>query len=101
MSDEPTKATQDEFTPLTTDEIVKSLGFLISAEYKIVNLYMQIAASINDEFAIQNLREMIDEDKNHAVVLLEMLQEIAPETDFLKEANLIRYAKDPDPESDQ
>jgi rubrerythrin len=88
----------DENIKLTHDEVVKTLGFLISAEYKIVKLYMQIAASIDDEFALQNLREMIDEDKNHAGVLLEMLQEMAPETDFLKEANIIQFNADPEKE---
>lgn len=88
----------DENTKLTKDEIIKTLGFLISAKYKIVNLYLQIAASIDDEYAIQNLREMIDEDKHHAGVLLEMLQDMAPETDFLQAANVVQYKKDPEAE---
>ncbi len=86
MSDiENTAAGTDE--KLTQEEIIKTLGFLVTAEYKFVKLYLQLAASIEDEYSTQMLKEMADEDKQHAGVLLELIQDIAPESDLIKKAD--------------
>ena len=75
----------EEFVPFSREEIIKTLSFLVTAEYKFVKLYLQLAESIDDdEFNTQNLREMAEEDKQHAGVLLEMLQDMAPEFDLMK-----------------
>ena len=85
MSDLDSNAVGEEFVPYTREEIIKTLSFLLTAEYKFVKLYLQLSASLeDDEFNVQNLREMAEEDKQHSGILLEMLQDMAPELDLLK-----------------
>lgn len=71
---------------LTHQELVRAIRFSIAAEYEAVQLYMQLAESIEDELAKDVLRDIAEEELVHAGEFLRLLKELAPGEDkFYKE----------------
>ncbi|MCL2141479.1 MAG: hypothetical protein FWH46_01155 [Methanimicrococcus sp.] len=71
---------------LTHDELVRSIRFLVSAEYEAVQMYQQLAESIDNELAKEVLLEIADEEKVHAGEFLRLLYELQPDEEkFYKE----------------
>ena len=66
---------------LTHQELVRAIRFSIAAEYEAVQLYMQLAESIDDELAKDVLRDIAEEELVHAGEFLRLLKELAPEED--------------------
>jgi len=64
---------------LTDTELVRAIRFMISAEYEAVQLYMQLAESIDNQLAIDTLRDIADEERVHAGEFLRLLHELAPD----------------------
>jgi rubrerythrin len=64
---------------LTPSELVRAIRYLVSAEYEAVQLYMQLAESIEDELAKEVLIDIADEERVHAGEFLRLLQELAPD----------------------
>ncbi len=64
---------------LTKEELVRSLRQMIAAEYEAVQLYDQLADSIDDGDAVAVLRDIANEEKVHAGEFLELLKRIDPE----------------------
>ena len=64
---------------LTKEELVRAIRFLISAEYEAVQLYMQLAESIDNKLAIEVLKDIADEERVHAGEFLRLLKELAPD----------------------
>jgi len=64
---------------LTHDELVRAIRFMVAAEYEAVQLYMQLAESIDDELAIEVLKDIADEEKVHAGEFLRLLRHLEPD----------------------
>ena len=66
---------------LTHEELVRAIRFMIAAEYEAIQLYMQLAESIDHKLAQEVLREIADEERVHAGEFLRLLKELDPEED--------------------
>lgn len=60
-------------------ELIRSIRFMIAAEYEAVQLYMQLAESTDNELAIAVLEDIADEERVHAGEFLRLLKELAPD----------------------
>lgn len=64
---------------LTDAELIRAVRFMVAAEYEAVQMYMQLAESIDNELAIEVLTGIADEEKVHAGEFLRLLRELAPD----------------------
>ncbi|EKE02421.1 MAG: hypothetical protein ACD_20C00391G0015 [uncultured bacterium] len=64
---------------LTKGELMRAIRFSIAAEYEAVQIYMQIAESIDDELAKKVLIDVANEEKEHAGEFMRVLRELNPE----------------------
>ena len=64
---------------LTEGELVRSIRFMVAAEYEAIQLYMQLAESTDNELAIEVLKDIADEERVHAGEFLRLLKELAPD----------------------
>lgn len=62
---------------LTNAELIRAIRFMISAEYEAIQLYMQLAESIDNKVAIEVLKGIADEERVHAGEFLRLLKELA------------------------
>ena len=71
---------------LTDQELIRAIRFMIAAEYEAIQLYMQLADSIDNKLAIAVLKDIADEERVHAGEFLRLLKELEPnELEFYKE----------------
>ena len=71
---------------LTREELVRTIRFMIAAEYEAIQLYQQTAESTDDELAKEVLIDIANEEKEHAGEFLRLLRELdADEENFYKE----------------
>lgn len=71
---------------LTKSELVRSIRFMIAAEYEAVQMYTQLAESIDNKLAVEVLRDIADEERVHAGEFLRLLKQLAPDEEkFYKE----------------
>jgi rubrerythrin len=71
---------------LTHDELVRAIRFMVAAEYEAVQLYMQLAESIDNALAKAVLEDISQEELVHAGEFLRLLRELEPEEEkFYKE----------------
>ena len=64
---------------LTHEELIRAIRFMIAAEYEAIQLYMQLAESIDDKLAIEVLKDIADEERVHAGEFLRLLKHLAPD----------------------
>ena len=64
---------------LTHEELVRAIRFLVAAEYEAIQLYMQLAESIDNRLAVAVLKDIADEERVHAGEFLRLLHELDPE----------------------
>lgn len=64
---------------LTDQELIRSIRFMIAAEYEAIQMYMQLAESTNNKLAIAVLTDIADEERVHAGEFLRLLKELDPE----------------------
>ncbi|MBW1710256.1 MAG: rubrerythrin [Deltaproteobacteria bacterium] len=64
---------------LTKEELIRSIRFMVAAEYEAVQLYMQLAESIDHELAKAVLVDIADEERVHAGEFLRLLKHLAPD----------------------
>lgn len=64
---------------LTHEELIRSIRFMIAAEYEAIQLYMQLAESTDNKLAIEVLKDIADEKRVHAGEFLRLLRELAPD----------------------
>jgi len=64
---------------LTKPELVRAIRFMVAAEYEAVQLYMQLAESIDDKLAKEVLVDIADEERVHAGEFLRLLHHLAPD----------------------
>ncbi|HKZ17357.1 MAG TPA: ferritin family protein [Geobacteraceae bacterium] len=68
---------------LTHEELVRAVRFMVAAEYEAVQLYVQLAESIDNELAKRVLMDVADEEIVHAGEFLALLKELAPREESL------------------
>jgi rubrerythrin len=66
---------------LTKSELIRAIRFLVAAEYEAVQMYMQLAESIDNKLAAEVLVDIADEERVHAGEFLRLLKELAPDED--------------------
>lgn len=64
---------------LTKEELIRSIRFMVAAEYEAIQLYMQLAESTDNKLAIEVLKDIADEERVHAGEFLRLLKELAPD----------------------
>jgi len=64
---------------LSDAELVRAIRFMVAAEYEAIQLYMQLAESIDDETAIEVLKDIADEERVHAGEFLRLLHHLSPD----------------------
>ncbi|MEO0074596.1 MAG: ferritin family protein [candidate division WOR-3 bacterium] len=64
---------------LTHEELIRAIRFMVAAEYEAIQLYMQLAESIDNKLAQKVLIEIADEERVHAGEFLRLLYELAPD----------------------
>ncbi len=64
---------------LSKEELVRSIRFMIAAEYEAIQMYTQLAESTDDELAIDVLNDIADEERVHAGEFLRLLKHLDPE----------------------
>lgn len=68
---------------LTHSELVRAIRLMIADEYEAIQVYTQLAESIDHDLAREVLLDIADEERVHAGEFLRLLQELAPdETGF-------------------
>lgn len=68
---------------LTHEELIRAMRFMVAAEYEAIQLYMQLAESIDNKLAIEVLKDIADEERVHAGEFLRLLKELAPDEERL------------------
>jgi rubrerythrin len=63
---------------LTHAELVRAIRFMVAAEYEAIQMYMQLAESIDNVLAQQVLTDIANEEKVHAGEFLRLLHELEP-----------------------
>lgn len=64
---------------ISDQELIRSIRFMISAEYEAIQLYMQLAESTDNKLAIEVLKDIADEERVHAGEFLRLLKELDPD----------------------
>ena len=64
---------------LTSQELIRSIRFMVAAEYEAVQMYMQLAESTDNKLAKEVLKDIADEERIHAGEFLHLLKELAPD----------------------
>lgn len=64
---------------LTDAELIRSIRFMVAAEYEAIQLYMQLTESTDNKLAIEVLKDIADEERVHAGEFLRLLKELAPD----------------------
>ena len=64
---------------LTHGELVRAIRLMVADEYEAIQVYTQLAESIDNELAREVLLDIADEERVHAGEFLRLLQELAPD----------------------
>lgn len=64
---------------LTHAELVRTIRFMVAAEYEAIQMYQQTAESTDNELAKEVLIDIANEEKEHAGEFLRLLRELAPD----------------------
>ena len=64
---------------LNNEELVRAIRLSVAAEYEAIQLYQQLAASIDNPLAQKVLRDVADEEKVHVGEFLRLLHELDPD----------------------
>jgi rubrerythrin len=71
---------------LNKAELIRAVRFMVAAEYEAVQMYMQLAESIDEKLAIEVLKDIANEERVHAGEFLRLLKQLAPDEEkFYKE----------------
>jgi rubrerythrin len=64
---------------LTDEELIRAIRFMVAAEYEAIQLYMQLAESTDNWLAAAVLKDIANEEREHAGEFLRMLRELVPD----------------------
>jgi rubrerythrin len=78
---------------LSHEELIRAIRFLVAAEYEAVQLYMQLADSIDNPFAQAVLKDVANEEIVHAGEFLRLLFQLAPDEEKLYKKGAIEVDK--------
>lgn len=70
---------------LNDEELIRAMRFMVAAEYEAIQLYTQLADSIDNQLAIKVLRDVADEERVHAGEFLRVLHSLSPEEESFYE----------------
>jgi len=71
---------------LNKEELIRAIRFMVAVEYEAVQMYTQLADSIEDEFSIKVLNDIANEEKVHAGEFLKLIKYLDPsEESFYQE----------------
>ena len=68
---------------LTNEELIRSVRFMVAAEFDAIRLYMQLAESTDNRLAAGVLKDVADEERVHVGEFLRLLRELAPNEEKL------------------
>ena len=63
---------------LTDKELIRAIRFMVAGEYEATQMYVQLAESTDNKFALAVLKDIADEELVHAGEFLKLLYELAP-----------------------
>jgi rubrerythrin len=63
---------------LTPGELVRAIRLMVADEYEAIQVYTQLAESIDNELAKEVLLDIADEERVHAGEFLRLLKELDP-----------------------
>ena len=61
---------------LTKSELIRAIRFLVAAEYEAVQMYMQLAESIDNKLAAEVLEDIANEERVHAGEFMAVLRRL-------------------------
>ncbi|MGO8692810.1 MAG: ferritin family protein [Rectinemataceae bacterium] len=64
---------------LSNEELIRSIRFMVAAEYEAIQMYTQLAESTDNRLAVEVLKDIADEERVHAGEFLRLLKELAPD----------------------
>jgi rubrerythrin len=64
---------------LTHSELVRAIRLMVADEYEAIQVYTQLAESIDNELAKEVLIDIANEERVHAGEFLRLLKELAPD----------------------
>jgi len=64
---------------LTHSELVRAIRLMVADEYEAIQVYTQLAESIDNKLAKAVLLDIADEERVHAGEFLRLLKELAPD----------------------
>ncbi len=64
---------------LTKQELIRAIRYSIAAEYEAIQLYMQLAESIDDALSKKVLVDISNEEREHAGEFLRLLRHLEPD----------------------
>jgi rubrerythrin len=65
--------------PLSKEELIRSIRFMLSAEYEAVEMYGRVADATSDEKIKKAIMDIVEEERVHAGEFLKMLSILDPE----------------------
>jgi rubrerythrin len=68
---------------LSKDELVRAIRFNVAAEFEAIQMYTQLADSIDDSLVQAVLRDIAEEETVHAGELLRLVKHLAPNEENL------------------
>jgi Mn-containing catalase len=68
---------------LTDGELIRAIRFMVAAEYEATQMYVQLAESTDNKFAVAVLKDIADEELVHAGEFLKLLYALAPDEEAL------------------
>jgi rubrerythrin len=68
---------------LTDGELVRVIRFMVAGEYEATQMYVQLAESTDNKFAVAVLKDIADEELVHAGEFLKLLYALAPDEEAL------------------
>lgn len=73
---------------ISKTELIRSIRFLIAAEYEAVQMYTQLAESTDNKLAISVLSDITNEERVHAGEFLRLLKQLDPsESDYYEQGS--------------
>lgn len=68
---------------LTNQEMIRAIRYMVASEYEAVQLYMQLAESIDHPLVVKMLKNIADEERVHVGEFLRLLRELASDEEEL------------------
>ncbi len=64
---------------LTKEELIRAMRYVTAAEFEAIQMYMQLAESVDNKLAAEVLKDVANEERVHAGEFLRVLKELAPD----------------------